>query len=592
MNKKPEDMKINDALDLFEECGQPIDFVGKRKRCNLEEQVGKIVFFRGTLTNLSAEDKLFFSRLQRAIELVGTYLKSDDEKTRLQNLIAFRTESKAQLASNIGVDIEDLSPEIQRNRRFFNKSGQPEMPIDEALDLFDNNDASIRYFGEKIIFNLNEQFGRIIIKENLLVPEDQDKIALLVSMRRAAEEVSKYFKTPEQKQKLKGILDQRASSKRNKGGEKKGAAKNKPGEKCASGQAQKQQSPEQSSHKTAGDGFYSVPGGERVVVRGAAGTLGADTQKFNGDGESAHKADEPKPSVKKIEYVRKGKVGNGNKVAIAEMPNTQPEIKVPLGGGGEMKLDPIQIDKGLLAEVEKKSGRYLDIRRYVITELTPDDRLYINIVFGNLDLDKMSEDHDFLELCMRGILSRKGINTICRDNFCTLGSITQPSKGIYEVVRDPHVDAVVAGSILKSAMKVVRPREKPKGLRMFWARNNIQQSVQENVLKFYKTGVIMFGKKECAIYSYATKDQYTELDVSPVAAGCFMVSGLDEVRFRSGDESYRDSVIRNVLTPENLQYSRGGIEYPYIGHVTKWGLLENDKEINNALAEKDQVILY
>ena len=41
MNKAPEEMKINDALDLFEENGAKIAFFNGR--CNVDEQFGKVM---------------------------------------------------------------------------------------------------------------------------------------------------------------------------------------------------------------------------------------------------------------------------------------------------------------------------------------------------------------------------------------------------------------------------------------------------------------------------------------------------------------------------------------------------------------------
>ena len=70
MNKKPEEMKINDALDFFDENKSSIRIYESRGKlkCNLEEQVGRIVAFGDLAITIKGEKTTVFACLQSAIK--------------------------------------------------------------------------------------------------------------------------------------------------------------------------------------------------------------------------------------------------------------------------------------------------------------------------------------------------------------------------------------------------------------------------------------------------------------------------------------------------------------------------------------------
>ena len=106
------------------------------------------------------------------------------------------------------------------------------------------------------------------------------------------------------------------------------------------------------------------------------------------------------------------------------------------------------------------------------------------------------------------------------------------------------------------------------------------QKEENNILRIFKTGVIMVNGKECSVYSYGTRDETIDASSGQIFEnGSFIISGFDEERFRT-DRRYQERVITTVFTPSRLKNSRRrDILYPYIGGINASGSFENDFEI-------------
>ena len=88
MNKTPDQMKINDALDLFEELKAKIVFRGGR--CNIDEQLGKVMRQRKLYSPTTDEDKKLAAQVGKASELIYERLRDKTKKQELMQLLELR----------------------------------------------------------------------------------------------------------------------------------------------------------------------------------------------------------------------------------------------------------------------------------------------------------------------------------------------------------------------------------------------------------------------------------------------------------------------------------------------------------------------
>ena len=88
MNKTPDQMKINDALDLFEELKAKIVFRGGR--CNIDEQLGKVMRQRKLYSPTTDEDKKLAALVGKASELIYERLRDKTKKQELMQLLELR----------------------------------------------------------------------------------------------------------------------------------------------------------------------------------------------------------------------------------------------------------------------------------------------------------------------------------------------------------------------------------------------------------------------------------------------------------------------------------------------------------------------
>ena len=598
MNKKPEEMKINDALDFFDENKSSIRIYESRGKlkCNLEEQVGRIVAFGDLAITIKGEKTTVFACLQSAIKLIQPYLSDENKLAELKNLLNIRSGYKAELIERFGGSENNIDGQNDsKNKRIIPEAlKKMQMSLEDALSLFESHELPIRLFGPDLKCNLQEQVGKIVISKGLLEARGEDEKLLLLRLQKAEWVIRQQLKDETKKAKLQETLKQRKKSP---------TSKKTDGYQPAASQFadDKGRSDDTSTYR------ITKPIREKVGRRDTSGQDGKpkdekpkddssrkpkkDANKRGTSPNDAHTSDtsgtgtRKKDSVQKIEYTRPGENGKkGNTVTIVEISDKQQEIKIPLKSGEVLNLIPPQLNGGLVTWAEKHFGIKININRYLIMELTPDKkRMYINIVYGNLDLNQMSRDRRFLGLCMESILSRKRIDEVCRNNFCTLDSVGNSKDGTFLAQRDDITDEIVKRSIIEKSMEIRTPIAKPKILNWF-GRSNTSQQPEENILRIYKTGVIMIGNQQCAVYNYGTKDQTTE---GMVEIGSFIVSGLDEEKFKPGSFYYNE-VVRNVINPTNLEHTRRrDLKYPYIGQVTPNGGFENNFEILRELTGLD-----
>lgn len=593
MNKKPEEMKINDALDFFDENKSSIRIYESRGKlkCNLEEQVGRIVAFGDLAITIKGEKTTVFACLQSAIKLIQPYLSDENKLAELKKLLNIRSGYKAELIERFSGSENNIDGQNDsKNKRIIPEAlKKMQMSLEDALSLFESHESPIRLFGQDLKCNLQEQVGKIVISKGLLEARGEDEKLLLLRLQKAEWVIRQQLKDETKKAKLQETLKQR----------KKSPTSNKTvGYQSAA------------SHSADDKGRRDATSTYRITKRireevGRGDTSGQDEKpkddssrkpkkdanKRGTSPNGAHTSDtsdtrtRKKDSVQKIEYIRPGKNGkNGNTVTIVEISDNQQEIKIPLKSGEVLNLIPPQLNGDLVAWAEKRFRVKVNINRYLIMELTPDKkRMYINIVYGSLDLNQMSRDRRFLGLCMESILSRKRIDEVCRNNFCTLDSIGNSKDGTFLAQRDDITDEIVKRSIIEKSMEIRTPIAKPKIWNWF-GRSNTSQQPEENILRIYKTGVIMIGNQQCAVYNYGTKDQTTG---GMVEIGSFIVSGLDEEKFIPGSFYYNE-VVRNVINPTNLEHTRKReLKYPYIGQVTPNGGFENNFEILRELTGLD-----
>ncbi len=435
-----------------------------------------------------------------------------------------------------------------------------EMKINDALDLFEENGAKIAFFNGRC--NVDEQFGKVMRKKRLYNPTTDEDRLLVAQLGKAADLIYERLRDKTKKEELKQLLALREQYRPQNGGK---IDRTEVRDEKLTGQT--------------GARSETVPGRKKSPEHREREDGRRTTQRRE---EQTEKRDEEKKSGPlKIEYTRsKREKGAGNTVQILEIPSDSKGINVPLKTGGRLKFTPPVISAELIREFQRRTRMtdVPDVKRYLIIEMTPDKKtMFLNIVYGNLDLEQMANNSKYLELCMTTMLERKRINDICRNYFCTLDDLSMDARGNASLVRNNVNTFLVVLTLLNSAHEIRTTRRKGFFDSLF---GDPQKPEEENILKIFKTGVIMVNGKECAIYSYGTKDETMDISEGKAfEAGCFIVSGFDEERF-SKDAKYREMVILNVFTPSRLKNSRrADIAYPYIGSVTPAGDFENDFEI-------------
>lgn len=458
-----------------------------------------------------------------------------------------------------------------------------EMKINDALDLFEENGAKIAFFNGRC--NVDEQFGKVMRKKKLYNPTTDEDRLLVAQLGKAADLIYERLRDKTKKEELKKLLALREQYRPENGGridrtevrDEKLTGQTDARSETVSG---RKKSPE---HREREAGRRTTQRREEQTIRRTSQHEGESTGKnTQHKAEQTEKRDEEKKSGPlKIEYARgKRENGAGNTVQILEIPSDSKGINVPLKTGGRLKFTPPVISEELIKEFQRRTRMTAvpDVKRYLVIEMTPDKKtMFLNIVYGNLDLEQMANNSKYLELCMTTMLERKRINDVCRNYFCTLDDISMDAKGNVSLVRNNVNTFLVVLTLLNSAHEIRTTRKKGFFDSLF---GDPQKPEEENILKIFKTGVIMVNGKECAIYSYGTKDETMDISEGKAfEAGCFIVSGFDEERF-SRDAKYREMVILNVFTPSRLKNSRRtDIAYPYIGSVTPSGDFENDFEI-------------
>ena len=147
MNKKPEEMKINDALDFFDENKSSIRIYESRGKlkCNLEEQVGRIVAFGDLAITIKGEKTTVFACLQSAIKLIQPYLSDENKLAELKNLLNIRSGYKAELIERFSGSENNIDGQNDsKNKRIIPEAlKEMQMSLEDALSLFDNGNKRV-----------------------------------------------------------------------------------------------------------------------------------------------------------------------------------------------------------------------------------------------------------------------------------------------------------------------------------------------------------------------------------------------------------------------------------------------------------------
>lgn len=445
------------------------------------------------------------------------------------------------------------------------------MRTNDALDLFEENGAEIKFFKGRC--NLDEQVGRIMRTKKLFFPKTDEAKLLVAQLEKATEIIYSYLREQAKRKSLEELLEERRKYK------PKSDSKKQFGPHTEDGMhAPKDNSQVDSSKKPKAQNGTRIPVDQSSDTKKTVEKKNPSERNDVQENNTAHTGTRTN-NITRVSYTRGLKEkGEGNTVEIVKISGDSKGIDVPLRPGEKVKLFPPYISPEFIKSCESKYGVKLNINKYLIIEATPDKKIVsINLVYGDLDLDRMSKDNNYLKSCMNSVLSRKRINEVCRNYFGVLDQMSFDKAGNMSLVRNKLVDQIIAKSVLESSEEIRTVKSKGMLGSMFEKQD---KNYIENILRLQKTGIMIVQGKQCSIYSYGTKDETTG-DV--IEFGSFMVSGLDEERFES-DVVYRNSVIRNVITPSRLKNTRrADISYPYIGSVTQDGSFMNDFEIANEL---------
>lgn len=527
MNKTVEQMRIHDALDLFEKYDAEIKFKNYH-RCNFEEQIGKVLIAQDLLSGNNPD---LTSKFKRAIELIRAELK----KGTLEELITSRNEYKKQLPPEFqGYYANNTVKPIKWPKQSYGTV----MSITDALDFFESYKAEISFIGTTIC-NLRQQVGKIVLENNLLNGENKE---LSSKLRRAIELVNFELK----KGSLQSILEER---KREKAKAKKQVPPREDDKKTTRG----------TSSQGRTDASSQGPKKESSSQRGNDSSRRSD---YRNDGQANQNTEVS------IQFVRNEKSQhNGNVVQIVEIPEGREQFEAALPNGQKITLRPPMLSQELLARgMQLQGGRPVNIKKYLIMELTPDKkRMYINMVFGNLDIPRMHKDLKYFDTCVNSSLSRNRLDNVCRNNFGVLDDVNTNAP-------NPLQAQIVARSVLERGIEI-KTTQYTGVIGTLFGR---KESKPQNILRIYKTGIMIIDGKVCTVFSYGTKDETTGADLG---FGSFIVGDFDEERFNT-DQAYHDAVILNVFTPSRLSNSRRAeIRYPYIGTITENGEVRNDLDI-------------
>lgn len=441
------------------------------------------------------------------------------------------------------------------------------MQINDALDLFEENGAPIRL--EKGRCNVQEQYGNVIGKKRLYNPTTKEEQRLAAQFGRAFELILERLRDKDKKEKLIELLELREQYRPKTGDKKQDDATPKP----------ENSTPKTNNRRRDNDTNGRNNGANGANGRNNAGHQDRSNGNANGNNNAGRTSTENKGKARptKIEYTRGPRTfGAGNSVQVLEIPVDSKGINVPLKAGGRLKFSPPLVPEDVIRTYQMKTGQKIDIKRYLVIESTPDNKIFINIVYGNLDIEQMKTNPQYLNLCMTTILSRKRIDEICRNYFCTLDELIFDRGRNVTTRRNDLNTGLVAMTLLTASGEIKTTRQKGFMDTIFGE----PQKEENNILRIFKTGVIMVNGKECSVYSYGTRDETIDASSGQIFEnGSFIISGFDEERFRT-DRRYQERVITTVFTPSRLKNSRRrDILYPYIGGINASGSFENDFEI-------------
>lgn len=294
-------------------------------------------------------------------------------------------------------------------------------------------------------------------------------------------------------------------------------------------------------------------------------------------------------------YKREDLTGMGpSKIQVFELEN--PGTKTTINVNGKLiTLEPAKVI-GTLNPMKP----YVFIERYENIDLTT-----IDILYGNLDIDKLKKDENVRKFLFEQLLTRKNLDEITR-RYC--GAIPIVSIGAYgrkEIGYGQEDMQAFAKSVIKNALlgnrrtsikmntnngnRKVSFSDLEGSSGSFWDKlfGKKKESKPKTELGKYsetttytknegviclKSGAVIFNKSLFLKLNYATKDEETG---NKTKFDSILIGDFDFERMRT-DEQYWQSFVDKFMSPSALKNARSAEMFPYIGNFTESGEIDFD----------------